>query len=102
MLQRPRRQQVQQLALGADLAAAEYVLQVRAHGVERELECRGGFLLDGFPRTADQVRFLDEMLHRLGRSLDGVIYLRLEDDAIVTSRGVEWLSPINHRIQLIR
>ncbi len=26
----------------------------------------------------------------------------LEDDAIVTSRGVEWLSPINHRIQLIR
>ncbi len=26
----------------------------------------------------------------------------LEDDAIVTSRGVEWLSPINHRIQLVR
>ncbi len=26
----------------------------------------------------------------------------LEDDAVVTSRGVEWLSPINHRIQLIR
>lgn len=26
----------------------------------------------------------------------------LEDDAIVTTRGVEWLSPINHRIQLIR
>lgn len=26
----------------------------------------------------------------------------LEDDAIVTARGVEWLSPINHRIQLVR
>ncbi|MDQ8165242.1 MAG: M24 family metallopeptidase [Gemmatimonadota bacterium] len=26
----------------------------------------------------------------------------LEDDAVVTSRGVEWLSPINHRVQLIR
>lgn len=26
----------------------------------------------------------------------------LEDDAVVTARGVEWLSPINHRIQLIR
>jgi Xaa-Pro aminopeptidase len=26
----------------------------------------------------------------------------LEDDAVVTSRGVEWLSPINHRIQLVR
>lgn len=26
----------------------------------------------------------------------------LEDDAIVTARGVEWLSPINPRIQLIR
>jgi Xaa-Pro aminopeptidase len=26
----------------------------------------------------------------------------LEDDAVMTARGVEWLSPINHRIQLIR
>ena len=26
----------------------------------------------------------------------------LEDDAVVTTRGVEWLSPINHRIQLVR
>ena len=26
----------------------------------------------------------------------------LEDDAVVTARGVEWLSPINHRIQLVR
>lgn len=26
----------------------------------------------------------------------------LEDDAVVTARGVEWLSPINHRVQLIR
>jgi Xaa-Pro aminopeptidase len=26
----------------------------------------------------------------------------LEDDAIVTTRGVEWLSPVNPRIQLIR
>lgn len=42
-----------------------------------------GALFDGFPRTADQVRFLDELLHGLGRTLDAVIYLRLEDDAIV-------------------
>lgn len=26
----------------------------------------------------------------------------LEDDAVVTARGVEWLSPINHRVQIIR
>ncbi len=26
----------------------------------------------------------------------------LEDDAVITGRGVEWLSPINHRIQLVR
>jgi len=26
----------------------------------------------------------------------------LEDDAVVTERGVEWIYPINERIQLIR
>jgi len=42
-----------------------------------------GTLFDGFPRTADQMRFLDSLLQRLGRSLDAVIYLRLADNAIV-------------------
>lgn len=41
-----------------------------------------GALFDGFPRTIDQVRFLDGQLHRIGRQLDGVVYLQVPDDEI--------------------
>jgi len=42
-----------------------------------------GTLFDGFPRTADQLHFLDELLSRLDRRLDAAIYLRVDDDEIV-------------------
>ena len=42
-----------------------------------------GTLFDGFPRTADQVRFLDELLARLNRKLDAAVYLKVADAEIV-------------------
>lgn len=42
-----------------------------------------GALFDGFPRTAYQARFLDELLQKLHRPLDAVVYLRVPDADIV-------------------
>jgi adenylate kinase len=42
-----------------------------------------GALFDGFPRTADQVRFLDGLLRQLNRTLDAVVYLQVPDGEIV-------------------
>jgi adenylate kinase len=42
-----------------------------------------GTLFDGFPRTADQVKVLDDLLRQLHRTLDAVIYLKVPDDEIV-------------------
>ncbi len=42
-----------------------------------------GVLFDGFPRTAYQAQFLDDLLQKLHRPLDAVICLRLPDPAIV-------------------
>ena len=42
-----------------------------------------GTLFDGFPRTAYQAKFLDELLQRLDRSLDAVIHLTVPDDEII-------------------
>jgi adenylate kinase len=48
-----------------------------------EEDAREGFLLDGYPRTLDQVAFLDDLLASKGQSLDAVIQLVADTDAVV-------------------
>jgi len=46
-------------------------------------DCAGGFLLDGFPRTAAQAEALDAMLAQRGQKLDHVVQLAADEDALV-------------------
>ena len=48
-----------------------------------ERDCESGFLLDGYPRTTDQVRELDEFLAGHGTALDVVIELVADPDVVV-------------------
>lgn len=41
-----------------------------------------GFTLDGFPRTAEQAKALDELMGKKGLTLDGVIEMRVDDDLL--------------------
>jgi len=48
-----------------------------------QADCRAGFLLDGYPRTTDQVRHLDIFLAEHETSLDVVVQLVADPDVVV-------------------
>ena len=46
-------------------------------------DAANGFLLDGYPRTGDQVIELDDILHAQNQKLDAVIQLTADTDEVV-------------------
>ena len=48
-----------------------------------EPDCVKGFILDGFPRTIPQAKFLDELLPIIGKRLEAVIDLEITDDEVI-------------------
>ena len=50
-------------------------------------DAKGGAVFDGYPRNAAQAESLDGMLQGIGRKIDAVVYLEVDDDAIVRRMG---------------
>ena len=46
-------------------------------------DCRGGTILDGFPRTLAQAEALDSILQELGQQLTGVLFIAVPDDVLI-------------------
>jgi adenylate kinase len=46
-------------------------------------DAKNGFLLDGYPRTADQVAELDDILSAMGEKLDAVVNITANTDEVV-------------------
>ncbi|MFC6154296.1 adenylate kinase [Nocardioides yefusunii] len=67
--------------------AGEYVPDSVTNSMVRnriaEDDAKGGFLLDGYPRTVAQVAELDSMLADAGLELDGAVVLTVDSEAIV-------------------
>ena len=56
-------------------------------------DAAAGFVLDGFPRTVEQVAILDRVLERLGTSLDRVLALDASEPVIVRRLGGRRVCP---------
>ncbi|MFD1859645.1 adenylate kinase [Aeromicrobium camelliae] len=67
--------------------AGEYVPDEVTNAMVRDRlsqeDAREAFLLDGYPRTPDQVDELDSILADLGTSLDGVLALTVDSEELI-------------------
>jgi adenylate kinase len=62
--------------------------------IEQELQrVRGGFVIDGFPRTVAQAEALDALLARRGTPLDAAVYFKGQRSALVARLAARWTNP---------
>jgi adenylate kinase len=65
-----------------DLVPDEVIVGMITKRVEED-DAREGFLLDGFPRNAEQADALAKALERLGRKLSAALLIEVPDDELV-------------------
>jgi adenylate kinase len=65
-----------------ELVPDEVVVGIISDRVDED-DCKGGFILDGFPRNTAQAEALDAMLEEKGLSLQHVIEMKVNPDILV-------------------
>ena len=75
-------QQCKEIMSKGGLIADDIVIALIAARL-KEAEDAGGAIFDGFPRTIAQAEALDAMLVKLGKKIDAVVRLKVDDDALL-------------------
>ena len=65
-----------------ELVPDELMVALIAERID-EPDCANGFILDGFPRTVAQADALDAMLAERGLTLDRVVAIEVEEEALI-------------------
>ncbi|EEY17891.1 adenylate kinase cytosolic [Verticillium alfalfae VaMs.102] len=65
------------------LVSDEIVIGMIQEELDNNKECKGGFILDGFPRTVVQAQRLDEMLAERKKNLQHAVELQIDDSLLV-------------------
>ena len=83
------------------LAKGQYVPDDIMIGMIRnrlhEPDSAAGFIIDGFPRTVPQAEALDVLMQELGRSLDRVLYLKVEMAELLERLSGRLVCPVCQR-----
>ncbi len=89
-----------------DLVTDDLMLALVEDRLE-QADAKGGFLLDGFPRTLAQAEGLARVLTKAGTHLDAVIILDVDDDELVKramarGRADDSEKTVQHRLDVYR
>lgn len=74
-------QRVAEVMARGDLVTDEIVIGLIREKLQGDKQ--GGFIFDGFPRTLPQADALGELLAEQGETLDAVVEMQVDDDALV-------------------
>ncbi len=73
---------VKDIVDSGQLVSDEIMAEVLASRLQQD-DVRNGFILDGYPRTLEQARFLDNLLKKLGFFIDRVVFLDVPRSELV-------------------
>lgn len=85
------------------------MIEILEHELDSNEETRNGVIYDGFPRTIDQAKALNEMLERRGSKVHAVVGLEVDDDELVrrllkrgeeSGRSDDNIDTINNRLKV--
>ena len=65
-----------------ELVSDEIVIGIIDDRIDED-DCKGGFILDGFPRTVAQAEALDTLLTNKGKTLDAVVEIQVDDEPLI-------------------
>lgn len=54
-------------------------------------DCAKGIMLDGFPRTLEQAKALDEAMSKDGKSIDLVLYIKVSNEELIKRLSGRWI-----------
>ena len=95
-----------------ELVPDDIIIELIANCIS-EPECEKGFILDGFPRTVNQAKSLDDMLANMARKIDHVIVLEVDEDILIErvmgraaetkgARSDDNAETLRHRLEVYR
>jgi adenylate kinase len=54
-------------------------------------DIKAGVILDGFPRNVDQAKALDEALQKQRKTIDRVVYIKVEEEELLSRLAGRWV-----------
>jgi len=88
--------QAKDVMASGGLVSDELVVSIIRERIKED-DCSGGFILDGFPRTVEQAKMLDEMLDASGDKVNSVLALEVPDEVLTERICGRWVHKASGR-----